>query len=221
MSSFKARSRAFSLARSLLGDALPHNRGYNGLIQMPRTPGTRHFRVGIRNISLLSCGISRRYACWFLSTTEYNILMNMLPCGPTLEVQLSSIMDVLAKAAVSEISQLFLEGSATFRLQITRSLKENQSLRMRMKVIRSELFSLRLQTRSNASCAASRFALGRDNICKPQTKPLGNGELFSGFDRWKTRRPPSVKARGHYCYICSNWKNLKCFIITIMIQNEQ
>jgi hypothetical protein len=188
---------------------------------MPRTPGTRHFRVGIRNISLLSCGISRRYACWFLSTTEYNILMNMLPCGPTLEVQLSSIMDVLAKAAVSEISQLFLEGSATFRLQITQSLKENQSLRMRMKVMRSELFFLRLQTRSNASCAASRFALARDNICTPQTKPLGNGELFSGFDRWKTRRPPSVKARGHYCYICSNWKNLKCFIITIMIQNEQ
>ena len=218
MSSFKARSRAFSLARSLLGDALPHNRGYNGLIQMPRTPA---FRVGIRNISLLSCGISRRYACWFLSTTEYNILMNMLPCGPTLEVQLSSIMDVLAKAAVSEISQLFLEGSATFRLQITQSLKENQSLRMRMKVMRSELFFLRLQTRSNASCAASRFALARDNICTPQTKPLGNGELFSGFDRWKTRRPPSVKARGYYCYICSNWKNLKCFIITIMIQNEQ
>uniref|UniRef100_A0A8C5ABL1 C2H2-type domain-containing protein n=1 Tax=Gadus morhua TaxID=8049 RepID=A0A8C5ABL1_GADMO len=158
---------------------------------MPRTPGTRHFRVGIRNISLLSCGISRRYACWFLSTTEYNILMNMLPCGPTLEVQLSSIMDVLAKAAVSEISQLFLEGSATFRLQITRSLKENQSLRMRMKVIRSELFSLRLQTRSNASCAASRFALGRDNICKPQTKPLGNGECDDFGDRSTQRGAPS------------------------------
>ncbi|XP_030217646.1 zinc finger protein 569 isoform X2 [Gadus morhua] len=150
---------------------------------MPRTPGTRHFRVGIRNISLLSCGISRRYACWFLSTTEYNILMNMLPCGPTLEVQLSSIMDVLAKAAVSEISQLFLEGSAIFRLQITQSLKENQSLRMRMKVMRSELFFLRLQTRSNASCAASRFALARDNICTPQTKPLGNGECDDFGDR--------------------------------------
>uniref|UniRef100_A0A8C5FW77 C2H2-type domain-containing protein n=1 Tax=Gadus morhua TaxID=8049 RepID=A0A8C5FW77_GADMO len=158
---------------------------------MPRTPGTRHFRVGIRNISLLSCGISRRYACWFLSTTEYNILMNMLPCGPTLEVQLSSIMDVLAKAAVSEISQLFLEGSAIFRLQITQSLKENQSLRMRMKVMRSELFFLRLQTRSNASCAASRFALARDNICTPQTKPLGNGECDDFGDRSTQRGAPS------------------------------
>uniref|UniRef100_A0A8C5ARN4 C2H2-type domain-containing protein n=1 Tax=Gadus morhua TaxID=8049 RepID=A0A8C5ARN4_GADMO len=117
--------------------------------------------------------------------------MNMLTCGPTLEVQLSSIMDVLAKAAVSEISQLFLEGSATFRLQITQSLKENQSLRMRMKVMRSELFFLRLQTRSNASCAASRFALARANICKPQTKPLGNGECDDFGDRSTQRGAPS------------------------------
>ncbi|CAL8400681.1 unnamed protein product [Boreogadus saida] len=145
---------------------------------MPRTPA---FRVGIRNISLLSCGISRWYACWFLSTTEYNILINMLPCGPTLEVQLSSIMDVLAKAAVSEISQLFSEGSANLRLQNTRSLKENQVLRMRMKVMKSELFSLRLQTRSNASCTASRFALARAS--KPRTKPLGNGEYNDFGDR--------------------------------------
>ena len=107
------------------------------------------------------------------------MLLNMSPCGPTLEVQLSSIMDVLAKAAVSEISQLFLEGSATFRLQITRSLKENQSLRMRMKVMRSELFSLRLQTRSNASRAESGFALARANINKLRTKSLENGELCS------------------------------------------
>ena len=145
------------------------------------------------------------------------MFLNMSPCGSTLEEQLSSIMDVLAKAAVSEISQLFSEGSTTLRLQITQSLKENEALRTRMKVMRSELFSLRLQTRSNASCAATGCALARANISKPR----GNGELFSGFDRWKTRRPPSVKARGHYCYICSNWKNLKCFIITIMIQNEQ
>ena len=101
--------------------------------------------------------------------------INMSPCGPTLEEQLSSIMDVLAKAAVSEISQLFSEGSATLRLQITRSLKENQALRMT--VMRSTLFSLRIQTRSNASCAASRFTLARANICKPQTKPQGDGEL--------------------------------------------
>ncbi|XP_056451193.1 zinc finger protein 271-like [Gadus chalcogrammus] len=95
------------------------------------------------------------------------MLTNMSLCGPTLEEQLSSIIDVLAKAAVSEISQLFSEGSATLRLQTTRSLKENQALRMRMKVMRSELFSLRLQTRSNASSAAIRLALARANTCKP------------------------------------------------------
>ncbi|CAL8309179.1 unnamed protein product [Gadus morhua 'NCC'] len=92
-------------------------------------------------------------------------------------------MDVLAKAAVSEISQLFSEGSATLRSQITRSLKENQALRMRMKVMRSTLFSLRIQTRSNASCAASRFTLARANICKPQTKPQGDENCDDFGDR--------------------------------------
>ena len=127
------------------------------------------------------------------------MLTNMSLCGPTLEEQLSSIMDVLAKAAVSEISQLFSEGSATLRLQITRSLKENQALRMRMKVMRSTLFSLRIQTRSNASCAASRFTLARANICKPWTKPLGNGELSPDCDRWKTGRGKcSGRGGGNY-----------------------
>ena len=100
------------------------------------------------------------------------MLINMSPSGSTLEEQLSSIMDVLAKAAVSEISQLFSEGSASLRLEVTQSRKENELLRMRMKVMRSELFSLRLQTRSNASCAASRFTLVR------ATKPQGDGELL-------------------------------------------
>ncbi|CAL8277294.1 unnamed protein product [Arctogadus glacialis] len=103
----------------------------------------------------------------------------MAPCGPTLEEQLSSIMDVLAKGAVSEISQLFLEGSATIRLQLTRSMKENQALRRRMKVMRSKMFSLRLQTRSNASCAARHFALARAILCKP----LGNEDCDDFGDR--------------------------------------
>ncbi|XP_030217420.1 zinc finger protein 25-like [Gadus morhua] len=117
--------------------------------------------------------------------------INMSPYGPTLEEQLSSIMDVLAKAAVSEISQLFSEGSATLRSQITRSLKENQALRMRMKVMRSTLFSLRIQTRSNASCAASRFTLARANICKPQTKPQGDEHCDDFGDRSTQRGAPT------------------------------
>ena len=101
----------------------------------------------------------------------------MSPCGSTVEEQLSSIMDVLAKAAVYEISQLFSEGSAALRLQITESREENEALRTRMKVMRSELLSLRLQTTTNASRAASRFALAR--ACKPRTTSLGNGEWNS------------------------------------------
>ena len=127
------------------------------------------------------------------------MLINMSRSGSTLEEQLSSIMDVLAKAAVSEISQLFSEGTTTLFLQITRSLKENEALRKRMKMMRSELFSLRLQTRSNASRAASRFALARANICKPRTKPLGNGELGPDCDRWKTGRGKcSGRGGGNY-----------------------
>ncbi|CAL8277300.1 unnamed protein product [Arctogadus glacialis] len=122
----------------------------------------------------------------------------MSPCGPTLEAQLSSIMDILAKAAVSEISQLFSEGSATLRLQITRSLKENQALRKRMKGMRSELFSLRLQTRSNASCAASRFTLARANICKPQTKPQGDEhcDVFGDHSTQRDTTSESLYAPG-------------------------
>ena len=105
--------------------------------------------------------------------------INMSLCGSTLEEQLSSVMDELAKAAVSEISKLFSEGSAALRLQITESREENESLKTRMKVMRSELFSLRLQTRANASRAPSRFALVRGNICKPRTTSLGNGEWSS------------------------------------------
>uniref|UniRef100_A0A3B4W9G9 Zinc finger protein 528-like n=1 Tax=Seriola lalandi dorsalis TaxID=1841481 RepID=A0A3B4W9G9_SERLL len=73
----------------------------------------------------------------------------MPPGSLNLESQLLSIMDVLVKAAVAEISQLFSESSASLRLHLTQSLKENEALRTRMKGMRSELFSLRLQTRTN------------------------------------------------------------------------
>ncbi|XP_040903444.1 zinc finger protein 696-like [Toxotes jaculatrix] len=93
---------------------------------------------------------------------------NMPPSSLNLESQLLSIMDVLVKAAVAEISQLFSESSASLRLHLTQSLKENETLRMRMKVMRSELFSLRLQTRTNRP--ASRFSPVRGNIPKPRAK---------------------------------------------------
>nr|XP_046261420.1 zinc finger protein 615-like [Scatophagus argus] len=93
---------------------------------------------------------------------------DMPPGSLNLESQLLSIMDVLVKAAVTEISQLFSESSASLRLHLTQSLKENEVLRLRMKVMRSELFSLRLQTRTNRQ--ASRFSPMRGNIPKPRAK---------------------------------------------------
>ncbi|XP_026185598.1 transcription factor che-1-like isoform X2 [Mastacembelus armatus] len=96
-----------------------------------------------------------------------------MPTGSlNLESQLLSIMDVLVKAAVAEISQLFSESSGSLRLHLTQSLKENETLRMRMKVMRSELFSLRLQTRTTRP--ASRFSPIRGAVPKPRAKPQGS-----------------------------------------------
>lgn len=95
-----------------------------------------------------------------------------LPSGSlNLETQLLSVMDVLVKAAVAEISQLFSESSAELRLHLTQSLRENDSLRMRLKLMRSELFSLKLQTR--ATRPSSRCAL-RASTPKPRAKAQAN-----------------------------------------------
>ncbi|XP_068181995.1 zinc finger protein ZFMSA12A-like [Antennarius striatus] len=93
---------------------------------------------------------------------------DMSPSTLNLESQLLSIMDVLVKAAVAEISQLFSESSSSLRLHLSQSLRENEALRMRMKVTRSELFSLRLQTRSNRP--VSRFSPFRANTPKTRAK---------------------------------------------------
>ncbi|XP_054890074.1 zinc finger protein 133-like [Poeciliopsis prolifica] len=89
--------------------------------------------------------------------------------GLTMESQLLSIMNVLVKAAVAEIVQLFSESSESMRLHLSQSLRENENLRTRMKVMRSELFSLKLQARTNRP--ASRFSAFRGNVTKPRPKP--------------------------------------------------
>lgn len=101
---------------------------------------------------------------------------DMPPESLSLESQLLSIMDVLVRAAVTEISQLFSESSASLCLQLTQSQKENEALRMRMKVMRSELFSLRLQTRANRP--ASRFSPGRGSVARPRAKTQGEERFF-------------------------------------------
>ncbi|XP_064829958.1 zinc finger protein 135-like isoform X2 [Oncorhynchus masou masou] len=88
----------------------------------------------------------------------------------SLQTQLASIMDVLARAAVVEISQLFSESSADLHLEISRSYKDNEALKMKMKGMKSELFSLRLQRASTPR--GSRFSFGR-TLCKPRAKLTG------------------------------------------------
>lgn len=94
--------------------------------------------------------------------------VSLAPGSVNLESQLLSVMDVLVKAAVSEIIQLFSESSATLRLHLTQSLRENDSLRMRVKLMRSELFSLKLQSR--AARPSSRFGPLRASTPKPRAK---------------------------------------------------
>lgn len=95
-------------------------------------------------------------------------------------------MDVLAKAAVAEISELFSESSAALRLEISRSLKENEILRMRMKVMRSELFALRLQ-KASASRTGCRFP--PKPVSRPRLKRVVVGKTFE----LQTVRDPSPK----------------------------
>ncbi|KAJ0050008.1 hypothetical protein NL108_011814 [Boleophthalmus pectinirostris] len=94
--------------------------------------------------------------------------VSLPPGGVNLESQLLSIMDALVKAAAAEISQLFCESSAELRLHLTQSLRENDSLRTRVKLMRSEIFSLKLQAR--AARPSSRFGVLRANTPKPRVK---------------------------------------------------
>lgn len=95
----------------------------------------------------------------------------MRPGSVDLETQLLSIMDVLVKTAVTEIRQLFSENSASLCVQLSQSLRENETLRTRMSIMRSELFSLRLQNRNNRP--SSRFSHLRGNVPKPRAKQKG------------------------------------------------
>ncbi|XP_077589537.1 uncharacterized protein LOC144207770 [Stigmatopora nigra] len=80
-----------------------------------------------------------------------------------LEAQLLSIMGLLVKATVVEIKKVFSENSAFLQLQLSQSLKANENLRMKMKTMRREIISLRLQSRSNRPAS-------RANVSKIRSK---------------------------------------------------
>ncbi|XP_036373245.1 zinc finger protein 112-like [Megalops cyprinoides] len=57
--------------------------------------------------------------------------------------QLASIMEVLSKAAVAEITKLVDDGSAVLRLEVCRSQKENAALKRRLQLMEKELRAAR------------------------------------------------------------------------------
>ncbi|XP_035286199.1 zinc finger protein 23-like [Anguilla anguilla] len=59
------------------------------------------------------------------------------------QTQLASIMEVLAKAAVAEISKLVEDGSVVLHLEVSRSHKEIDSLRRKLQQVESELRTAR------------------------------------------------------------------------------
>ncbi|XP_050962299.1 oocyte zinc finger protein XlCOF22-like [Labeo rohita] len=59
------------------------------------------------------------------------------------QTQLTSIMEIMARTAVAEISKLFEENSLLLRLEITRRTSENESLKKKCHFLENELQSAR------------------------------------------------------------------------------
>lgn len=73
--------------------------------------------------------------------------------------QLASIMEVLANAAVAEICELVDNGYAVLQLEISRSQKENDSLKRRLRLM--ELKVARASALRTAGMGSSIFASNR------------------------------------------------------------
>ncbi|KAJ8332591.1 hypothetical protein SKAU_G00423800 [Synaphobranchus kaupii] len=69
-------------------------------------------------------------------------LQEMSTCA-SFQVQMASIMQVLTKTAVEEITKLVDDGSAALRLEMCRSQRENEALRRKLLLMERELGSVR------------------------------------------------------------------------------
>ncbi|KAJ8271284.1 hypothetical protein COCON_G00101430 [Conger conger] len=69
-------------------------------------------------------------------------LPKMATCA-SFQVQVASIMEVLAKTAVAEITKLVDDGSAVLRLQMCRSQRENEALKTKLLLMEGELRAVR------------------------------------------------------------------------------
>lgn len=90
--------------------------------------------------------------------------------------QLASIMEVLANTAVAEICELVDSGYSVLQLEISRSRKENEVLRRKLRLM--ELRAARanaLRAAAAASGTALLHASGRARAQPPGDEPRRNG----------------------------------------------
>lgn len=80
------------------------------------------------------------------------------------QTQLSSIMEMLAKTAVAEIAKLVEESHAMLRLEITRRISENESLKSRCGFLESELKGTRRRLQASLD---ARFGSGSKGKSSP------------------------------------------------------
>ncbi|KAJ8260274.1 hypothetical protein GJAV_G00179070 [Gymnothorax javanicus] len=82
----------------------------------------------------------------------------------TFQAQLASIMEVLAKAAVVEITKLVEDSSADIRLEMSRKQFENVSLRRKLRKLESELLLARRYRENNG---AEKSSVKRSGLLRP------------------------------------------------------
>lgn len=80
----------------------------------------------------------------------------------SLHVQLASIMEVLANTAVAEICELVDSGLAVLQLEVSRSRKENEALRRKLRLVEIRAVRVTASGRTTAGGTALRTtAAGR------------------------------------------------------------
>ncbi|XP_061100732.1 gastrula zinc finger protein XlCGF26.1-like [Conger conger] len=85
---------------------------------------------------------------------------------PSLQVQVASILEVLAKTAVVEITKLVDDGSAVWRLEMCRSQRENETLKTKLLLMEGELRAVRGYGEGTSGAAAANG--GEGPLCKEE-----------------------------------------------------
>ncbi|KAL7883673.1 hypothetical protein SRHO_G00013310 [Serrasalmus rhombeus] len=113
-------------------------------------------------------------------------IMEAMGSDSHFQTQLSSIMEMLAKTAVAEIGKLVEESHAVLRLEITRRIGENQSLKSRCDFLEKELKATR--RRLQASVDAQ---FGSGSKADLPHRPTIDGVFGKEWclDLWKDKEP--------------------------------